>query len=35
VVATVNGDRIRCDPQLPLVAGDVVALRSAEGDGSE
>jgi molybdopterin-guanine dinucleotide biosynthesis protein A len=30
VMATLNGDLTTRDPQLPLVAGDTVALSSAD-----
>ena len=33
VLAALNGDLMTRDPQLPLVAGDIVALTSADADG--
>jgi molybdenum cofactor guanylyltransferase len=33
IVAALNGDRITRDPDLPLVAGDTVALLSADAGG--
>ncbi|MBO0747231.1 MAG: hypothetical protein J2O47_02705, partial [Acidimicrobiaceae bacterium] len=33
VLAALNGDQITRDPQLPLVAGDVVAFLTADGGG--
>jgi molybdenum cofactor guanylyltransferase len=33
VVAALNGDRMTRDPELPLVAGDAVALLSADAGG--
>ena len=33
VVAALNGDQITRDPQLPLVAGDAVALMAADAGG--
>jgi len=32
VAATLNGDQITCDPELPLVAGDSVAFHSADSE---
>ncbi len=34
VVGTLNGDRIAYDPELPLAAGDTVALSAADGSPS-
>jgi molybdopterin-guanine dinucleotide biosynthesis protein A len=33
VVAALNGDQISRDPELPLVAGDVVSLMAADAGG--
>ncbi|MGH2916356.1 MAG: NTP transferase domain-containing protein [Solirubrobacteraceae bacterium] len=33
VVAALNGDRISSDPELPLVAGDEIALMAADAGG--
>lgn len=33
VLAALNGDQITRDPQIPLVAGDVVAFLTADGGG--
>ena len=33
VVAAINGDRIARDPEMPLAAGDEVALLAADAGG--